>query len=191
VGQQVSEDSREITRFLRAYGRGETGAGEKLVELVYSDLRRVARNQLRRGRPGQTLNTTGLVHETYLKLLGREALQWNDRRHFFAVSSRAMRQIVVDYARHKRRQKRGGGHDPVPLDGREIAVAEQASELVELDEALEKLAQVSQRLVQVVECRFFAGLTARETAETLGTSLRTVERDWTRARAWLRQALQP
>lgn len=186
----AAEDSREITRFLSACARGEAGAEDRLVELVYDDLRRIARNHLRRARPGRTLNTTGLVHEAYLKLLGREPGRWSDRRHFFAVSSRAMRQIIVDHARHRRRLKRGGGHEPLTLDEQQVAVDQQATSVLELDEALGRLSRVSRRMVQVVECRFFGGLTAKETAEALDTSVRTVERDWTRARAWLREEMR-
>jgi RNA polymerase sigma factor (TIGR02999 family) len=187
----MTAQDRQVTKILLAHGRGQAGAGDQLIELVYEKLRRIAHNQLRRARPGQTLNTTGLVHEAYLKLVDPKQASWNDRRHFFAAAAKAMRHIIVDYARHKQRVKRGGGQPHVPLDEQKIAVEEHATELLELDLALEQLSAVSERLVRVVECRFFAGLTEQETAETLETSLRTVQRDWKRARAWLREALQP
>jgi RNA polymerase sigma factor (TIGR02999 family) len=187
----MTAQDRQVTKILLAHGRGEEGAGDQLIELVYSKLRRIAHNQLRRGRPGQTLNTTGLVHEAYLKLVDPMQASWNNRRHFFAAAAKAMRHIIIDYARHKQRVKRGGGLQHVPLDEQKIAVEEHASELMELNRALEQLSAVSDRLVQVVECRFFAGLTEQETAETLETSVRTVQRDWRRARAWLREAMRP
>ena len=137
------------------------------------------------------MNTTGLVHEVYLKLIEPREARWSDRRHFFAAAAQAMRHLVIDYARHKQRAKRGGGLEHLPLDEGKIAVEQHASALLELDEALARLSRVSDRLVRVVECRFFAGLTEEETAETLDTSVRTVQRDWQRARAWLREALRP
>jgi serine/threonine-protein kinase len=168
--------------------RATAHALEQLVPLVYRDLQQLARRQLR-GTHLPTLNTTSLVHEAYLKLAGADAPGWEHRGHFFAVASMAMRQIVVDYARHSHAQKRGGAAPIERLDAEQIAVEAQAEALIELDEALRRLNALDERLPRIVECRFFTGLTAEETAEALGVSLRTVERDWKRARAWLREEL--
>ena len=184
------DDSRkEITRLLAAHREGDEGALKLLLPLVYRDLQQLARRQLNRGRPGPTLDTTSLVHEAYLKLADAEGAGWEHRGHFFAVVSMAMRQIVIDYARHSRAQKRGGDQPLGRLDDVEIAVEAQADALIELDRVLDRLGELDERLPRVVECRFFTGLTTEETAEALGVSVRTVERDWKRARAWLRQEL--
>jgi RNA polymerase sigma factor (TIGR02999 family) len=157
---------------------------------VYPELRRVAHRQLRRGRSdGQLLNTTGLVHEAYLKLVDQTRIGARDRDHFLAIAARAMRQVIVDHARVRCADKRGGGVAHVPLDGRELAVQEQAEHLLTVNTALERLAAEHPRLLQVVECRFFAGYTEAETAAALAVSARTVERDWLRAKAWLREAI--
>jgi RNA polymerase sigma factor (TIGR02999 family) len=167
---------------------------DRLFPLVYDQLRRIAHRRLQDERPGHTLGTTGLVHETYLKLVDQTRVEWRDRRHFFRVASMAMRRILVDYARRDRALRRGGGLDRVALD--EDAAAIEASidargeRLLALDEALERLAAIDERLSQVVECRYFGGLTEEETAEALGTSSRTVQRDWAKARGWLYLELQ-
>ena len=167
---------------------------DRLFPLVYDQLRRIAHRRLQDERPGHTLGTTGLVHETYLKLVDQTRVEWRDRSHFFRVASMAMRRILVDYARRDRALRRGGGLDRVALD--EDAAAIEASidargeRLLALDEALERLAAVNERLSQVVECRYFGGLTEEETAEALGTSSRTVQRDWAKARGWLYLELQ-
>jgi RNA polymerase sigma factor (TIGR02999 family) len=184
----VADDGRgDITRLLAAHRDGDARALEQLVPLVYRDLQQLARRQLK-GSNLPTLDTTSLVHEAYLKLAGGSSA-WEHRGHFFAVASMAMRQIVVDYARHSHAQKRGGAQPIERLDAEQIAVEAQAEALIELDEALRRLSALDERLPRVVECRFFTGLTAEETAEALGVSLRTVDRDWQRARAWLRQEL--
>jgi len=181
--------THDLTELLVAHGRGDSGAFDRLVPLVYHDLRRLARAQLRRLGPGQTLDTTALVHEAYLKLVDQSRVQWQDRGHFLAVTATAMRQILIDHARGRTRHKRGGGVAHAPLDEARIAVADDAERLLELDLALRDLAEVDARLVRIVECRYFAGYSEQETAEALGVSLRTAQRDWLRARAWLRQAL--
>ena len=149
----------------------------------------MAHAQLQGERPGHTLGTTGLVHETYLKLVDQTRVQWRDRGHFFRVASWAMRRILVDYARRYRALRRGGRLERVPLDeaalGDPGSLAERRDQLVVVDEALERLATVSERLSQVVECRYFAGLTEEETADALGVNVRTVQRDWVKARSWL------
>ena len=179
----------DITELLLAHGGGDAAALDRLVPLVYDDLRRIARGQLRRRRPGDTLNTTGLVHEAYVRLVDQTRASWRDRGHFFAVSAIAMRQIVVDHARRRMRAKRGGDRVTVPLDDVQEPAAREAGRILEIDEALEKLTKVDRRLAQVVECRYFAGLTEEETAAGLGVSVRTAQREWFKARAWLRQEL--
>jgi RNA polymerase sigma factor (TIGR02999 family) len=192
----TSSSSGEITRCLRAHARGDEDAGEQLAGLIYDELHRIAHLQRRRGGPEATLQTTGLVHETYIKLVDRTQTSWNDRVHFFAVAARAMRQILIDQARRKLRAKRGGGQVHLELeDERLIAEGalgslQQAEELLSIHAALERLEAVKPRLARVVEFRFFAGLSEEEAAQTLGVSTRTVERDWVRARAWLREAMR-
>jgi RNA polymerase sigma factor (TIGR02999 family) len=162
---------------------------DRLFPLVYEELRRIAHRYLQNERPGHTLGTTGLVHETYLKLVDQTRVQWRDRAHFFRVASWAMRRILVDYARRFRSLRRGGRLDRIPLDEAALAseamIAERGDTIVALDEALERLAAVNLRLSQVVECRYFGGLTEEETAEALGVNARTVQRDWVKARSWL------
>lgn len=177
-----------ITSVLMAHRQGEPGAFDKLVGLVYPELRRIARRQLARRRPGLSLDTGSLVHEAYLKLIDQTRVDWQDRNHFFAIAARGMRQVIIDYARKRQAQKRGGGN-VVGLDDREVAVQAQAEQLVALNELLDRLEAEDPRLLQVVECRFFAGYSDAETAEALGVSTRTIERDWLRARVWLKRAM--
>jgi RNA polymerase sigma factor (TIGR02999 family) len=179
----------DVTTLLHAHGRGEAGAFEALVPLVYADLRRLARAQRRRQSAGDTLDTTGLVHEAYARLVDGARASWNDRSHFLAVAAKVMRHILVDYARTRGRLKRGGNLQVETLDEDMLAVARDAERLLDIDRALERLIDVDPRLVRLVECRFFAGLSEQETAEALGLSLRTVQRDWLRARAALRRDL--
>lgn len=163
------------------------------MPLVYEQLRRMARRQLSAEADGHTLTATALVHEAWLKLVDQTQTEWQDRTHFFAIASLAMRRILVDFARRHRAIRRGGvdGTPPAPisLDSVELSVAERADALIALDEALERLAEVDPRLARVVECRFFAGLTEEETAEALNVSRRTVAREWALARGWLYQEL--
>lgn len=182
--------SQEISRLLVAFGDGDREAFDRLIPLVYAELHQIARRQLRQLRPGDTLGTTGLVHEAYLKLVDQTRASWRDRNHFFSIAARAMRQILVDYARHKHAEKRGGDAAAVTLDEEHVA-AVQPDEvwLLDLNAALERLAEIEPRLARVVECRFFAGYTQDETAEALGVSTFTVWRDWTLARAWLHAEL--
>lgn len=184
--------SREsVTEILLAHRKGAPGAFNRVVELVYPELRRVARQQLRRGRPdGPVLNTTGLVHEAYLKLVDQTRVGARDRDHFLAIAARAMRQVIVDYARSRHAAKRGAGAAHVPLDDRDLAIQGQAEHVLAVNDALERLGQDYPRLLQVVECRFFAGYTEIETASALDLSARTVERDWLRAKALLREAIE-
>jgi RNA polymerase sigma factor (TIGR02999 family) len=180
----------EITQLLLAHGAGDSNALDRLVPLVYEDLRRLARVQLRRRGGGETLNTGGLVNEAYLRLVDQTRASWRDRGHFFAVCAIAMRQIVVDHARRRTRLKRGGDHGMVPLDeARDHAAEADAARVLEIDMALRKLGEADRRLAAVVECRYFAGLTDEETALALGVSVRTAQREWFKARAWLRHEL--
>ena len=183
-------DPAEIARLLSAHGDGDPAAFDQLVPLVYEDLRRVARSQLRRLRVGETLDTTGLVHEAYLRLVDPERATWHDRGHFLAVSAVAMRQILIDHARERSRLKRGGGEVPVTFDEALAAVSTDAERLLDIDRALDDLARSDARLARIVECRFFGGLSEQETADALGLSLRTAQRDWLKARAWLRERLK-
>jgi RNA polymerase sigma factor (TIGR02999 family) len=178
-----------VTELLIAHRDGNPGAFDRLVPLVYEDLRRIARAQLRRGRPGDTLDTGALVNEAYLRLVDQERATWRDRGHFFAVSAIAMRQIVVDHARRRGRLKRGGDLAILPLDEVHEPGTREAAHVLEIDLALQKLASIDDRLARVVECRYFAGLTEEETAEALGVSVRTAQREWFKARAWLRNEL--
>ena len=178
-------DSGQVTRILHSYAEGDEGAFDDLFSLVYEQLRRIARKQLGWNR-GQTLDTTGLVHEAYLKMVDQGSARWNDRGHFYAISARAMRQILVDYARRRSASKRGAGVPHEPLDENVVDVDHEADSVLRLDQALEGLGKVDERMVRVVECRFFAGMTEDETAEALGASVRTVQRVWKRARAWLK-----
>jgi RNA polymerase sigma factor (TIGR02999 family) len=180
----------EITRLLAELRGGDRSALDRLFPLVYRELHAAAHRQLVHARPGETLNTTALVHEAYLKLAGASRPDWNDRRHFFAVAARAMRQIVVDYARHLTAGKRGGGATVLDLDPAMLPAPERAAELVALDEALDELGGLNERLARVVELRFFAGLSVDETGEALELSPRTVKRDWEKARAYLYRAVK-
>lgn len=183
------ESTGEITRLLRAHAGGDRQAIDRLMPLVYDHLRVIARRQLARaGRP-QTLNTTSLVHEAYLQLVDENGIEWQDRSHFFAICARAMRRILVDAARRRGAAKRGGGKPDLTLEPGLVSVEEQTELVLAVDQALARLASFNPRLEQVVECRYFAGMTEEETAEALSISLRTAQRDWTRARAWLQKEL--
>lgn len=184
----------EITEALVALRDRSPGAMDRLMPLVYGQLRRVAHRQLLAEPTGHTLSTTGLVHEAYLKLVDQTRTQWQDRAHFFAIASRAMRRILIDYARRHSALRRGGLEDgtvptPVSLDETEIPVARRGEALLALDAALDRLRELDARMVEVVECRFFGGLTEAETAEALAVSQRTVARDWVLAKGWLYEEL--
>jgi RNA polymerase sigma factor (TIGR02999 family) len=189
-----SENPEAIAAALCDLRNGAPNAMERLTPLVYEQLKRIARRHLRAEAPGHTLSTTALVHEAYLKLVDQTRAEWQDRGHFYAVASGAMRRILVDHARRYRAARRGGGDDgkpvrPITLDKIEIANTERADVLVALDDALEQLGRFDARQARVVECRFFGGLTEVETASALGISQRTVAREWVTARGWLFQEL--
>lgn len=179
----------DITTQLRAWQAGDPSARERLFPLVYDELRLIAHRQLQRERPGHTLDTTALVHEAYLRLAGATSQDFSDRAHFFAMAATAMRRILVDYARRYRTEKRGAAPRRVSLTDTMLVAEERADTLLAVDEALVELARIDPRLSRVVECRFFAGLTEEETAETLGVTSRTVRRDWTKAKGWLLRTL--
>jgi len=190
TSNEGAPEAGEVTHLLHAYRDGEADALDRLLPILYRDLRRIARSHVRRGPSGNTLNTTALVHEAYLRLVDQTRAEWQDRQHFLSVCARAMRQIVISNARKHSAEKRGGGERPVSLN-EEIAGARDRDEwLLELDRALQKLAANNERMARVVECRYFAGYSEQETADALETSLRTVQRDWMRARAWLREELR-
>jgi len=187
---QATPDGRDVTEVLISLREGRAGAWDRLFDALYHDLKRVAHNQLRRLRPGQTLDTTGLVHEVYLKCVDQSRLEVNDRPHFYAVSARAMRQILVDYARRVSRAKRGGGVKPLELDEALVRHHDDFEQILAVDDALEKLAKYSERQARVVEYRYFVGLTDAEIGELLSVTARTVRNEWMRAKAWLSEAMR-
>ncbi len=181
-----------LTELLLAYGRSEESpeALERLMPVLYDRLRAMARRHMRGERADHTLNTTALVHEAYLKLVDQTRLTWKNELHFYGIASRVMRNILIDYARLHQAQKRGGGQAATSLDNKNIALEERADELLALDEAMKRLSAFEPRLSQMVEYRFFGGLTVEETAALLDVSPRTVKRDWKRAKAWLYSELK-
>lgn len=185
------DTSEEITAVLQAIRHGDRTDIDRLFAAVYTELRQVSHAQRRRWSGDETLNTTALVHEAYLKLIRQEEVEWEDRAHFFAVAATVMRHILVNYAERRLAAKRGGGAVHLPLDDANPVPAESAQELLELDGALKALSRVNERQGRVVECRFFSGLGIKETAEALGVSRATVSRDWALASAWLRRTLEP
>jgi RNA polymerase sigma-70 factor (ECF subfamily) len=183
--------SPDVTELLVAWSNGDETALDKLVPLIYAELHRLARRHMRQAGPGHTMQTTALVNEAYLRLVRQQQVNWQNRAHFFAVSAKSMRHILVDMARGRGRQRRGGDAPTVSLDEAFLFSPGRASELVALDEALTALAALDERKSRIVELRFFGGLTLEETAEVLSVSHATVEREWKRARAWLSSELNP
>jgi RNA polymerase sigma factor (TIGR02999 family) len=181
--------NQDVTDILLAWKNGDEDAPNRLMPLVYDELHRMAHRQLASERGDRTLNTTAVVHEAYLRLVDQTRVAWADRAHFMAVAARIMRHVLIDYARRQRAAKRGGDGQRIDLDEATIAAAERASILIALDEALVRLAKIDERLIRVVECRFFGGLTDEETAQALGVNARTVRRDWLKAKGWLHHAL--
>ena len=182
----MSEDSRgQITDLLKGWRGGDEAALDKLVPLVYDDLRRIAARQLRRERPNHTLQPTALVHEVFLKLVDQNRIQWQNRAQFFGIAAQLIRRILVDYLRTRQAEKRGGASVTIALGDAVAEPSQPDLDLVRLDEALQSLAAKDQQQSQVVEIRFFGGLSIEETAEVLGISPSTVKRDWLAAKAWL------
>jgi len=181
----VAEESLKLTQLLNSVTENSE-AIDKIWPLVYDELRSLAHNELRRERKGHTLNTTALVHEAYLKMIKHPPEgEWDGRHHFFGIAARAMRQILVNYAKKKSRKKRGGKQTPVEFEEGIYLTEEKAEEIVALDEALEQLEKINERQAKVIECRYFAGYNIEETADILDVSPATVKRDWTIAKAWL------
>jgi RNA polymerase sigma-70 factor, ECF subfamily len=195
--EDAAQETRlEITQLLKKWSDGgSSGRDEKVLDrlmpLVYDELRRQASRYLRRERVDHTLQTTALIHEAYLKLIDQNQVEWQNRSHFFAIAAQAMRRILVDYARERHREQRGGAAENLPIEEAAfVAAAEEKSiDLVALDEALDRLAEFDPRQARVVELRYFSGLDIDETAEVLGISNATVRRDWNLAKAWLHQQI--
>ena len=182
-------DNNSSVSSLLLRGR-HSGAVELLVPLVYAELREMAERQMRQENPGHTLSPTALVHEAYMRMVDQTRVQWQDRAHFLAVASQAMRRVLVDHARYHGAARRGGGMRPLDVDEVQIPVEERAEVLLALDEALRGLALIDERMARVVELRYFGGLTEGETAEVLGVTERTVRRDWVKAKGWLLREMQ-
>jgi RNA polymerase sigma factor (TIGR02999 family) len=180
----------EITRLLLAWSDGDRAALERLMPLVERELHRIARHYMRRENPGHTLQTTAVVNEAYLKLIDQRSVHWQNRAHFFGVAAQIMRRILLNYARDRHRDKRGGKAVQVSLSEVAVVGAEKSAELIALDEALQKLAELDERKCCVVELRYFGGLSVEETAEVLGVSTVTVARDWKLAKAWLAREIR-
>jgi RNA polymerase sigma factor (TIGR02999 family) len=181
----------EISELLKAWSDGEPGAADEIMPLVYGELRRQARRYLRRERANHTLQSTALVHEAYIRLVGQRDVTWQNRAHFFGIAAEMMRRILVNYALRAACEKRGGEAVTVAIDGVALQIADRATDvnLIELDEALDRLADLDGRQAKVVELKYFGGLSIEETAEVLGVSNATVKREWNMARAWLRAEL--
>jgi RNA polymerase sigma factor (TIGR02999 family) len=185
----ASPDQSQVTEILRAVSAGDSQAVNRLIPLVYEELRSMAKGYMQRESKGHTLQPTALVNEVFIKLVDQDRVNWRGRSHFFAVCAQAMRRVLVDHARTKHRAKRGGGERPISLDEKLVISQERTEDLLALDDALNKLARLDPRQAKIVELRFFGGLTVQETAEVLGVSNRTVENEWTMVRAWLRREL--
>lgn len=179
----------DVTLLLERVRGGDKDAEEHLIATVYQELRRIAHAHMRRERAGHTLQTTALVNEAYMKLVGQKGARFQNRSHFFAVAAQVMRRILVDYARSRLAEKRGAGRDVLPLDEALVFSPQKSSELVALDDALKRLEEEDTRVSRVIELRFFGGLSVEETAEVLAVSPRTVKREWSFGRAWLRAEL--
>lgn len=187
--QELSDPARTVTMLLVRAGSGDRKATDELLPLVYEELKDLAANHLAGERRNHTLQPTALVHEAYMRLVGPGDVTWENRAHFFGAAAKAIRRILTDHARARDSAKRGGGRERVPIEGLQLEAPESTLNLVALDGALDRLAQLDAQKARVVELRFFAGLTAEETALALGISLSTVGRDWQFARVWLQREL--
>ena len=187
--EQPGPPAGDVTRLLVRAREGSREAVEELLPLVYAELRRVAGRQLRNERGDHTLGASGLINEAYLKLADQLQVDWQSREHFYAIAARAMRQVLIDYARKRNAKKRGGDWDRTSLDNKGLGFDAPLADLLALDQALDRLSGIDERLRRIVEYRFFCGLTEKETAELLGVTVRTVQRDWMKARAWLYKEL--
>jgi len=185
----MSSGPHEVTQLLVAWSNGDLAARDQLMPIVYQELHRLAHHYMRRESPGHTLQTSALVNEAFLRLVDQRDVRWRNRAHFFGLAAQMMRRILVDYARNRHYAKRGGGIPEMSLDEALIVSDERNAEVVALDESMEALAQIDPRKSQIVELRFFGGLSIEETAEVLAVSPGTVMRDWTLAKAWLRREM--
>jgi RNA polymerase sigma factor (TIGR02999 family) len=183
--------AHSVTQLLKQWNNGDLEALDKLMPLIYEELRKMARRYMRRQNPGHTLQTTALIHEAYLRMVKQKEKHFENRVHFFGVAAQAMRHILVDYARTRRTAKRGGGVRPISLEEAALVTPQRAGELIAFDEALKELETLSKRQSRVVELRYFGGLSVDETATVLAVSPETVMRDWNMARTWLHRALTP
>jgi RNA polymerase sigma factor (TIGR02999 family) len=181
--------AHSVTLLLERWHHGDSEALEKLMPLIYEELRKMARRYMRQQNPGHTLQTTALIHEAYLRMVKQKEKRFQNRAHFFGVAAQAMRHILVDYARARTSSKRGGGARPISLEEAALVTEERAGELVAFDDALKELERLSKRQSQVVELRYFGGLSVEETAAVLSVSPETVMRDWSMAKTWLHRAL--
>jgi RNA polymerase sigma-70 factor, ECF subfamily len=180
----------EVSILLKAWGAGDESALDKLIPLVYSELRRMAHYQMTREREGHTLQTTALVNEAYVRLVGATEVSWQNRAHFFALSAQLMRRVLVDHARSRRRTKRGGDMQKVSLDASPAILCGPDADIIELNDALSSLAEIDARKAKIVELRFFGGFSVEETAEALNVSVSTVMNDWKFAKVWLLRAMR-
>lgn len=183
--------AHSVTQLLDQWNHGDREALDKLMPLIYEELRKMARRYMSQQNPGHTLQTTALIHEAYLRMVNQQEKHFENRAHFFGVAAQAMRHILVDYARARHTAKRGGGVRPISLEEAALVTPERAAELVAFDDALKELEKLSKRQSRVVELRYFGGLTVEETATVLDVSPETVMRDWSMARTWLHRALRP
>jgi len=186
----VASSSETITELLIQWREGDRAALDRMIPLVYKELRRMASYYMRRRRPGDTLQTSALINEAYLRLVDHKNMRWQNRAHFFAVAAQAMRRILVDHARNRVRAKRGGTAQKISLDETAVILQPQSSQMILLDDALTDLAQFDPQKSRIVELKFFGGLTTEEIAEVEQLSIRMVEREWRKARAWLYDAIQ-
>ncbi len=179
------EGKNQVTQILHDWSGGDAGAPERLMPLVYDEMRRIARSFISKERPGHTLQPTALANEAYLRLVGQNSVSWQSRAHFYSVAASMMRRVLIDHARARATEKRGGATICLSIEDVQVPVEDRAASVVAMDEALERLSQFSERGSKVVEMRFFAGMSDEEIAEVLGVSTRTVLRDWKAARLWL------
>lgn len=186
-----ADSANDVTQLLVAWSNGDQAARDQLVGVVYDELHRLARRYMRRESPGHTLQTSALVNEAFLRLVDQRNVHWQNRAHFFGIAAQMMRRILVDYARSRNYAKRGAGAPAITLDEGLIVSDERSAEVVAIHEALEELSKMDSRKGQIVELRFFGGLSIEETANVLGVSPGTVMRDWTLAKAWLHKAISP
>jgi RNA polymerase sigma factor (TIGR02999 family) len=189
VKRMAPKPPQQVTQLLIAWSNGDPAARDELMPLVYEELHRLAHRYMNRERPGHTLQTSALVNEAFMKLIDQKNVHWQNRAHFFGLAAQMMRRILVDYARSRQYAKRGGGAERVSFDDALVVSQERVDEVVALDDALKDLAEFDQRKSQIVELRFFGGLSIEETAELLKVSPGTVMRDWTLAKAWLRKQI--